>query len=148
MWRTLTSCFPECSRDDSSLRLSHIFLTSVSSGKKLWFKHGIPMSQEMTSFLTEPLFCLMGSPEIDVPHIPAASLCCHLEELLLYQYSHWSLLFQGDNFVIKKWFVILSLGKQAYEGGESSFGEMAIIPGEVCFCFTFGLQKGPGFGAS
>lgn len=60
----------------------------------------------------------MGSPEIDVPHIPAASLCCHLEELLLYQNSHWSLLFQGDNFVIKKWFVILRLGKQAYEGGK------------------------------
>lgn len=46
------------------------------------------MSQEMTSFLTKLLFSLMGSPEIDVPHIPAASLCCHLEELLLYQNSH------------------------------------------------------------
>lgn len=90
----------------------------MSWGRKRWFKHGIPMSQEITSFLTKLLFSLMGSPEIDVPHIPAASLCCHLEELLLYQNSHWSLLFQGDNFVIKKWFVILRLGKQAYEGGK------------------------------
>lgn len=43
------------------------------------------MSQEMTSFLTELLFSVMGSPEIDVPHILDASLCCHLEELLIYQ---------------------------------------------------------------
>lgn len=95
------------------------------------------MSQEMTSFLTELLFSLMGSPEIDVPHIPAASLCCHLEELLLYQNPHWSLLFQGDNFVIKKRFVILRLGKQAYEGEKSSFGEIAITLGEVGLCLTW-----------
>lgn len=113
------SWFPVSLRDDSPLLGSaHIFSTFVSLGWKLQFKDGIPMSQEMTSFLTELLFTLMGSPEIDVPHIPAASLCCHLEELLLYQNSHWSLLFQGDNFVIKKWFVILRLGKQAYGGGE------------------------------
>lgn len=135
------SWFPVSLRDDSPLLGSaHIFSTFVSLGWKLQFKDGIPMSQEMTSFLTELLFTLMGSPEIDVPHIPAASLCCHLEELLLYQNSHWSLLFQGDNFVIKKWFVILRLGKQAYGGG-SLFGEMAITLSEVCFfltlfCFT------------
>jgi hypothetical protein len=125
----------------TSSRLSHIFPIFLSSGWKLRFKHGIPMSQEMTSFLTKLLCSLMGSPEIDVPHIPAAGLCCHLEELLLYQNSHWSLLFQGNNFVIKKWFVILRLGKQAYEGGRSSFGEMAITLRKVCFyltlfCFT------------
>lgn len=100
-----------------SLGLSHSCSTSLSSGRKLWFKHGIPMSQEMTSSHTKLPFSLMGSPEIDVPYRPAAGLCCHLEELLLYQNSHWSLLFQGDNFVIKKWFVILRLGKQAYKVG-------------------------------
>lgn len=140
MRRTLESWFPESLKDDSSLGLCHIFPTSVSSSRKPSFKHGIPMSQEMTSFLTKLHFSLMGNPEIDVPRIPAASLCCHLEELLLYQNSHWSLLFQGDNFVIKKWFVILRLGKQACGGG-SSFGEMAITLCEVCFyltlfCFT------------
>lgn len=149
----LKKLVPRSVRHDSSLfQLSHIFPSFLSLGRKLWFKHGIPMSQEMTSFLTKLLFSLMGSLEIDVPHIPAASLHCHLEELLLYQNSHWSLLFQGDNSVIKKWFVILRLGKQAHEGEKkSSFGEMAITLGEVCFYYTllgFVLQKGPVFGTS
>lgn len=115
----LKSWFPGSVSDDSCLSGSATFFpTSVFLGRKLWFKHGIPMSQEITSFLTKQLFSLMGSPEIDVPHIPAASLYCHLEELLLYQNSHRSLLFQEDNFVIKKSFVILRFGKQAYEGGK------------------------------
>lgn len=60
------------------------------------------MMQKMNQFLTSVPIFLMETPRMDGLLFLAASVSYHVEELLLYQKSCLSLLFQGDNFFYKE----------------------------------------------
>lgn len=69
------------------------------------------MMQKMTQFLTAVPVCLMETSRINRLLFLAASCYYHVEELLLYQKSSLSFLFQGDNFVKRSDLLFYSLGK-------------------------------------
>lgn len=60
------------------------------------------MMQKMNQFLAAVPVCLMEAPRMDGLLFLAASVSCHVEELLLYQKSCLSLLFQGDKCFYKE----------------------------------------------